>query len=95
MPSRAVIVLFRLLLASAAWLALWSCLNKPLPPLAHLGVALLPFWALLGFGLYSATVVLWSVITFPSCPAAALELQREVEEARADLRKRGVLPKSN
>jgi hypothetical protein len=40
-------------------------------------------------------VVLWSVITFPSCPAAALELQREVEEARADLRKRGVLPKSN
>jgi dolichyl-phosphate mannosyltransferase polypeptide 3 len=90
MPSRAAVVLFRLLSATAVWLALWR--SVPLPPLAEQAVALLPLWLLLGFALYSAVTVIWSVATFPACPAAALELQREVEEARADLRKRGVLP---
>ena len=89
--SRASIVFARLLVATAVWLALW--LYAPLQPGAKLAVALLPLAALVAFALYSALAILWSVVTFPSCPEAAVELQREVEEARADLRKRGVLLK--
>ena len=91
-PARAQVVLLRLLVATAVWLGLW--LGLPLPRLAEQAVALLPLWALLCFGLYSAVTILWGLLTFPTCPEAALELAKEVEQARSDLRKRGVLKKA-
>ena len=36
----------------------------------------LPLWALLSFGFYAAGSIGWSIITFPTCPEAATELQR-------------------
>ena len=89
MPARVTVVLLRLLAAAALWLALW--LAVPLPREVEQAVAFLPLWALLAFALYSAGCIVWGLITFPTCPEAALELQREVQEARADLRRRGVL----
>jgi dolichol-phosphate mannosyltransferase subunit 3 len=91
-PSRAQVVLLRLLAATAVWLGLW--LAAPLPSGTELAVALLPLWALLSFGLYSAVTILWGLLTFPTCPEAAQELAEEVEQARKDLRKRGVLKKA-
>ena len=50
-----------------------------------------PLACLVLFGLYSAGTVAWSVVTFPECPQAAVELQKDIVDARRDLRKRGVV----
>lgn len=73
MGKRLSVVLRRL----AAFLMAWAVLAM-LPQRASLrpATALLPLWLLLAFGLHSAVVVLYSVATFPSCPEAALGLQR-------------------
>ena len=42
----------------------------------------LPLWALLSFGFYAAACIGWSMLTFPACPEAAVELQR-VRSCRA------------
>lgn len=39
-------------------------------------VTQLPLWALLSFGFYAAASIGWSMLTFPACPEAAVELQR-------------------
>ncbi|XP_023245029.1 dolichol-phosphate mannosyltransferase subunit 3 [Copidosoma floridanum] len=47
------------------------------------------------FGLYAFTVVTYRVLTFNNCEEAAIELQNEIKEARADLESKGIIfPKS-
>ncbi|XP_054289590.1 dolichol-phosphate mannosyltransferase subunit 3-like [Macrosteles quadrilineatus] len=41
------------------------------------------------FGIYAASVVLWRVYTFNDCDDAAKELQKQIIEAKEDLRRRG------
>ncbi len=42
------------------------------------------------FGIYCACVITYRVATFNDCEEAAVELKREIQEARADLKKRGI-----
>ncbi|XP_021928448.1 dolichol-phosphate mannosyltransferase subunit 3 [Zootermopsis nevadensis] len=42
------------------------------------------------FGVYSVIVVLWRVYTFNNCDEAAKELQKEIQQAKADLRQKGI-----
>jgi len=51
----------------------------------------LPAILLLVFGIYAAATVLYRVFTFNDCEGAAKELQRQIEEAKAELRIKGVL----
>ncbi|KAF2896355.1 hypothetical protein ILUMI_09818 [Ignelater luminosus] len=41
------------------------------------------------FGVYAAMVVLYRTFTFNNCEEAAVELQKEIKEAREDLSKLG------
>lgn len=50
----------------------------------------LPLLLMIIFGLYSATVVLWRVYTFNNCEEAAKELQKEIQQAKADLQQKGI-----
>ncbi|KAL6067968.1 Dolichol-phosphate mannosyltransferase subunit 3 [Balamuthia mandrillaris] len=50
---------------------------------------LLPLTALVLFGLYSLARILINVATFPTCPDAAKELRKEMDEAERDLKRRG------
>ncbi|XP_023711021.1 dolichol-phosphate mannosyltransferase subunit 3 [Cryptotermes secundus] len=50
----------------------------------------MPFLLVTIFGLYAATVVLWRVYTFNNCEEAAKELQKEIQQAKADLRQKGI-----
>ncbi|ODN05377.1 Dolichol-phosphate mannosyltransferase subunit 3 [Orchesella cincta] len=50
----------------------------------------LPFWGIVVFGAISAAIVLYRTLTFNDCPEAAKELLEQIEEARKDLRKRGM-----
>ena len=51
----------------------------------------LPLWALLSFGFYAAASIGWSMLTFPACPEAAVELQR-VRTRRLESRPTSLLP---
>mmetsp|Transcript_33435 Transcript_33435/g.72965 ORF Transcript_33435/g.72965 Transcript_33435/m.72965 type:complete len:112 (+) Transcript_33435:85-420(+) len=54
-------------------------------------VQILPLYALVSFGFYSLAVIGYRVATFPTCPEASEELQKEILEAKADLTAKGVL----
>ncbi|KAI4499061.1 hypothetical protein M0802_005927 [Mischocyttarus mexicanus] len=51
----------------------------------------LPLIALLVFGLYATSVVLYRTCTFNDCNKEAAELKKEIEQAKKDLRKKGIL----
>ncbi|KAF2097900.1 dolichol phosphate mannosyltransferase subunit 3 [Rhizodiscina lignyota] len=50
----------------------------------------LPFWALVSFGAYLLFKLGFGVFTFNDVPEAYKELMGEIQEAKADLRKKGV-----
>ena len=50
----------------------------------------LPYTALIWFGCYSLGTISLNMLTFRECPEAAVELQEQIREARADLRRKGV-----
>lgn len=49
----------------------------------------LPMYALVSFGAYSLAVIALSVMSIKDCPAASKELDAQVLEAKADLKKKG------
>ncbi|KAI9833158.1 MAG: hypothetical protein M1819_003780 [Sarea resinae] len=53
-------------------------------------IPVLPLWALVSFGSYLLFKLGWGVFTFNDVPEAHAELMKEIDEARADLRKRGI-----
>uniref|UniRef100_A0A6M2DY65 Dolichol-phosphate mannosyltransferase subunit 3 n=1 Tax=Xenopsylla cheopis TaxID=163159 RepID=A0A6M2DY65_XENCH len=55
----------------------------------------LPLILLFLIGIYSVTVVLYGVFTFNDCPEAAKELQKQIEEAKAELRLKGFIFKED
>ncbi|XP_011497457.1 PREDICTED: dolichol-phosphate mannosyltransferase subunit 3 isoform X2 [Ceratosolen solmsi marchali] len=42
------------------------------------------------FAVYAVITVLYRVFTFNNCKAAAIELQNQIKEARADLESKGI-----
>ncbi|XP_035901861.1 dolichol-phosphate mannosyltransferase subunit 3 [Anopheles stephensi] len=56
-----------------------------------LEIQLSPIFLVLIFGLYSATVVLYRTFTFNNCEEAAKELMEQIKEAKADLRRKGLV----
>ncbi|KAF0024578.1 dolichol-phosphate mannosyltransferase subunit 3 [Scophthalmus maximus] len=50
----------------------------------------MPLYLLVSFGCYSLATVGYRLATFNDCEEAALELQQQIQEAREDLRKRGL-----
>lgn len=56
---------------------------------------LLPFYALVLFGLVSATIVIYRTLTFNNCDQAAKDLKDEIVEAKEFLKKRGLIVGDN
>jgi len=50
----------------------------------------LPIWAIVTFGAFLLFKLGWGVLMFNDVPQAHEELMREIQEARADLQKKGV-----
>ncbi|KAG2225760.1 hypothetical protein INT45_011428 [Circinella minor] len=53
-------------------------------------VPVFPCWSLMTFGSYSLGYLGWHVMTFSDCPAAYAELMGEIQQAKTDLRSKGV-----
>lgn len=50
----------------------------------------LPFWALISFGAYLLGKLGYGVLTFNDVPQAHEELMAQIQEARKDLKSKGV-----
>jgi hypothetical protein len=50
-----------------------------------------PLWAVLCLGAYAALRLAIGLVQFKSYPNAAMELELEVAEAKAELKKRGII----
>jgi len=75
----------------ALFLAVWFyALSKQQDDARSLMVELAPVWAVLVLGVYAASSLVYGVLTFKDCPEAAKELEQQVSEAKAEMRKRGI-----
>lgn len=61
-----------------------------LSPAQNLTSAQLPFWALVSFGAYLLFKLGLGVFTFNDVPEAYKELMAQIDEARVDLKAKGV-----
>ncbi|EGO03046.1 hypothetical protein SERLA73DRAFT_47337 [Serpula lacrymans var. lacrymans S7.3] len=73
-------------------LALYTILPVPLvdAEVAKDVLPLIPWWLLVSFGSYSLWSLGWGLFTFRDCPEAYEELLKEINEAKNDLRTKGV-----
>ncbi|KAF2153321.1 dolichol-phosphate mannosyltransferase subunit 3 [Myriangium duriaei CBS 260.36] len=53
-------------------------------------IPVLPLWAVVSFGAYLLFKLGWGVFTFNDVPEAYKELSQQIEQAKVDLRKKGV-----
>ncbi|KAL3410693.1 dolichol-phosphate mannosyltransferase subunit 3 [Aspergillus fumigatus] len=92
--TRAQQTLSILLLVSSLYLVLYLGLvplnetvqNEIIPVFAHQ----LPFYGLICFACYLGGRLGLAILTFNDCPEAHKELQKEIEQAKADLRSKNV-----
>jgi dolichyl-phosphate mannosyltransferase polypeptide 3 len=49
-----------------------------------------PLWSLVTFGAYALSNIGLNLITFNNCPTAAQELTQDIQEAKTEMRKRGL-----
>ena len=54
-------------------------------------IRFLPVWTILLLGVYAASSVIYGVITFKDTPEASAELDRQINEAKQEMTKRGVI----
>jgi amino acid transporter len=82
------------------WAAIWyqalqsedTIVDKsPLSPEAtKLLIQLLPLWILVALAIYALTSILYGLATLGDFPEAAVELEKEIREAKAAMKKRGI-----
>ncbi|KIY63510.1 dolichol-phosphate mannosyltransferase subunit 3 [Cylindrobasidium torrendii FP15055 ss-10] len=53
-------------------------------------IPVLPWWLLVSFGAYSLWALGWGLWTFQDCPNAFTELMVEINQAKNELRAKGV-----
>jgi len=53
-------------------------------------IPVLPWWMLVSFGSYSLASLGWGLWSFRDCPEAYSELMHEIQEAKNELRAKGV-----
>lgn len=61
------------------------------PELIILLIEWAPAVAILLLGIYALSALVIGVIQFKDCPEAAIELEKQVEEAKRELKKRGLI----
>jgi len=82
----------------ACWVALLQNEEKilnsvysPLPASAiEIFIRLLPLWLIVCLAFYAIASIGYGMMNFVDCPEAASEIERNVREAKIELRKKGV-----
>ena len=53
-------------------------------------IKLFPVWIIVALAMYAASTILYGLATLGDFPEAATELEKEIKEAKAEMKKRGV-----
>lgn len=69
------------------WLALIKSSGDTLNPL----VLYAPVWSIILLGLYAIGSIVLGLISFKDTPEAAIEIERQILEAKTEMKKRGVI----
>ena len=69
------------------WLALIKSSDAPVGPL----VLFAPVWSVILLGLYAISSIVLGLITLKDTPEAAAEIERHIVEAKAEIKKRGIV----
>jgi dolichyl-phosphate mannosyltransferase polypeptide 3 len=69
------------------WLALIKTSDATLNPL----VLYAPVWSIILLGLYAIGSVVLGLMSFKDTPEAAAEIERQIVEAKAEMKKRGIV----
>ncbi|TGZ84360.1 dolichol-phosphate mannosyltransferase subunit 3 [Ascodesmis nigricans] len=88
--TRATQTVSLLLLLSSLYLAAYLQLIPFPAKIQDDIIPVLPFWLLVSFGAYLLANLGWGVLTFRDTEDAYKELLTEIDEAKRDLRARGV-----
>ncbi|KAF2086788.1 Dolichyl-phosphate-mannosyl transferase [Saccharata proteae CBS 121410] len=78
------------LLLSSVYLACFLGIIPFSPTIQNEVIPVLPFWVIVSFGAYLLFKLGWGVFTFNDVPEAHKELMEQIQEARTDLRTKGV-----
>jgi dolichyl-phosphate mannosyltransferase polypeptide 3 len=82
-----------------AFMALWYAVlqnqeaimqGTSFPNATELAIRWAPLWGIVALGLYAVIVVGHGMLTFQDFPEAVAELELQVKEARAEMKKRGI-----
>lgn len=90
--TRALRVLSVVFACSLVWLSIVRGWVDASPLLSTAGmqvVATLPLWCIVAFGAYSLSSIGWNLITFRDCPEAFIALEKDIQESRQRLTKKG------
>ncbi|KAI5846489.1 dolichyl-phosphate mannosyltransferase polypeptide 3 [Morchella snyderi] len=88
--TRAIETISALLLFSSLYLAAFLGLIPFPAKVQEEIIPVLPFWALVSFGAYLLFSLGWGIFTFNDTEAAYHELITEIEQAKKELRVKGV-----
>ncbi|XP_010897393.1 dolichol-phosphate mannosyltransferase subunit 3 [Esox lucius] len=82
---------FGIMIVGAAWaLVTFDLLDLRLPEAYRQVAWPMPVYLLVVFGCYSLATVGYRVATFNDCEEASIELQAQIQEAKEDLRRKGL-----
>ena len=82
---------YQVFLAYAALvIAIWYTLNQKEFGIPKILSQLLPLWVLVALAMYAAVTIIYGVATLGDLPEASKELEREISEAKAAMKKRGI-----
>ena len=60
-------------------------------PAAKILVNFAPIWAIVALGIYALSTIIYKVMTFNDCPEAAKEIDEQVKEAKAEMKRRKII----
>mmetsp|Transcript_4409 Transcript_4409/g.8504 ORF Transcript_4409/g.8504 Transcript_4409/m.8504 type:complete len:90 (-) Transcript_4409:186-455(-) len=72
-----------------AFLGLWIVLKTEAADNPMVTYA--PLWLVVGIGLFAAFSILSGVANLEDCPAAAKEVERDIQEAKIAMKKKGII----
>jgi hypothetical protein len=75
----------------AVWYAALSSTSTTDDDLTTLLIVYAPVWAIVFLGSYAVATIAIGLTNFRDCPEASAEIEEQVKEAKAEMKKRGVI----
>mmetsp|Transcript_2378 Transcript_2378/g.5142 ORF Transcript_2378/g.5142 Transcript_2378/m.5142 type:complete len:92 (-) Transcript_2378:389-664(-) len=76
---------------AVAFLSIWVALIQGAGMNSNPLIVYAPVWAIILLGIYAVGSIIVGLVSFKDTPEAAAEIDRQVLEAKAEMKKRGII----